>query len=72
MQRVADSSPHPEQAQPLLLQPHALKLLKTLRHAILGERSSVARKAYAAAAAQLARSAPPEPLGLRLRRASEI
>jgi proteasome component ECM29 len=55
------------QAQPLLVRPHALRLLKTLRHAILDERSPVARKAYAAAAAQLARGAPPEPLGELLR-----
>lgn len=51
------------QQQPLLLQPHASRLLKTLHAASLNERSEVARSAYAAAAAQVARGAPVDVLG---------
>ena len=50
------------QQQPLLLTPHAARLLRTLHSASLSERSEVARSAYAAAAAQVARGAPIEVL----------
>jgi len=51
------------QQQPLLLQPHAPKLLRTLYAAALGERSEVARSAYSAAAAQVSRGATADVLG---------
>lgn len=50
------------QQRPLLIVPHASKLLSTLHRASLAERSEVARSAYAAAAAQVARGAPLEVL----------
>ena len=50
------------QQQPLLLVPHASRLLKSLHSASLHERSEVARGAYAAAAAQVARGATSETL----------
>ena len=46
------------QLQPLLLVPHASRLLRTLHSSAVNEKSEVARSAYAAAAAQV-RSAPP-------------
>ncbi|EOD27648.1 hypothetical protein EMIHUDRAFT_204549 [Emiliania huxleyi CCMP1516] len=49
------------------LTPHAGKLLSVATRAILEERSAAARRAYASAAAQLARLAKPEPLGDLLR-----
>jgi len=55
------------QARPLQLAPHAPRLLKTLTRAILDERSATARKAYASAAAHLARAAPAEQLGTLVR-----
>uniref|UniRef100_A0A7S4BN83 Non-specific serine/threonine protein kinase n=2 Tax=Chrysotila carterae TaxID=13221 RepID=A0A7S4BN83_CHRCT len=51
------------QAQPILLRKHAMPLLRTLKQAILEERSGAARRAYASCAAAMARAAPPEPLG---------
>lgn len=50
------------QQHPLLLVPHASRLLRSLLHASLHERSEVARNAYAAAAAQMARGASSETL----------
>ena len=46
------------QQQPLHVRPHAARLLRTLHTSTLSERSDVARRSYAAAAAQVARGAP--------------
>ena len=64
------------QSQPDLLVPHAARLLRTLHTATISERSEVARSAYAAAAASVARGAPIDALGkvvdeLRLRYISD-
>ena len=45
-----------------LLAPHAPKLLRTLQAAVLAEASVTARRAYAAAASEVARAAPSEAL----------
>jgi len=50
------------QQQPLLLVPHAARLLRTLHSAAMHERSEAARSAYNAAAAQVARGASTEVL----------
>jgi len=50
------------QQQPLLLVPHAARLLRTLHSAAKHERSDAARSAYNAAAAQVARGASAEML----------
>jgi len=55
------------QAQPLMIKRHSMSLLRTLKRAILDERSAAARRAYAGCAAAMARLAPPEPLGELLR-----
>jgi len=51
------------QLQPLSVEPHSAQLLRVLRISTLSERSDVARKAYASAAAQVARNAPVDTLG---------
>ena len=60
------------QQHPLLLVPHAPKLLKSLFSASLHERSEVARGAYAAAAAQVARGASAETLSKLVSHLTEL
>lgn len=50
------------QLHPQHVQPHSAQLLRVLRSSTLSERSDVARRAYASAAAQVARGAAVEVL----------